>query len=141
MATQSGASYDLRKVDLVIGAGFRVDALDAAGIAVAWQGDQFTVAPGADNINVIVGGGSTQAIITVSNMQSARFLDYVTAWLEVGDARPLSLEDRSGRTILAEARAIPRQQPNMTFTNTHSPRAIDIHCPNLSGTVGGLNDG
>jgi hypothetical protein len=74
-------------------------------------------------------------------MQSSRFLDYVTAWLEDGVTRPLSFEDRNGRTILADARAIPRQQPNLTFNNAHNPRAIDIHCPNLRGSVGGLNDG
>ena len=141
MSTQSGATYDFSKTDLVIGAGFRVDAYADAGISIAWQGDAFTVAQGADNINVIVGTKSTYAILTSNNMQSAAFLDYVGAWVVSGDPRPLSFEDRNGRTILADAKAIPRQRPDMTFNNSHNPRATDIHCPNLSGSVGGLRDG
>jgi hypothetical protein len=142
MSPQSGASYDFTKVDLVIGeGGFRVDAYADAGISIAWQGDQFTVAVGADDINVIVATKSTYAILTSNQMQSSRFLDYVTAWLQDGVSRTLSFQDRSGRTILSDARAVPRQQPNMTFNNSHNARAIDIHCPNLRGTVGGLLDG
>jgi len=41
--------------------------------------------------------------------------------------------------VMASARAIPRQKPDMGFSNSHSPRAIDILCPNLTGVAGGLN--
>ncbi len=141
MATKSGATFDFRNAHLVIGSGFRVDAYDVAGLTVAWAGDRNTVALGADNINVIVSTGNTAAVITVSLMASARFLDYVTGWLEVGGTRPLSFEDGSSRIFLADPSAIPRQQPNMTFAAAHNAFPIDIHCPNLEGVVGGLNDG
>jgi hypothetical protein len=141
MATQSGATFDLKKFDLVIGGGFRVDALDAGGVVVAWIGVANTVTEGADNINVRVRTGSTNATVTVNNMQSARFIDYVSAWVDSGDARVLSIQDRTGRTVLAEARAAPEQKPGMTFTNSHQPRTTVILCPNLEGTVGGLLDG
>ena len=140
MSTNSGAIFDFSKVDLVIGSGFRVDAYADAGLALNWQGDRFTVAVGADDINVIIAVNSTYAIFTSNNMQSAKFMSYVSAWLDAGVPRPLSFEDRSGLTILSDARAIPRQNPNMTFNNAHNARAIDIHCPNLRGTVGGLLD-
>ena len=82
-----------------------------------------------------------KAIITTNLLMSSRFLDYVTAWLIVGIPRRLTFQDRNGRTLLSSEKAIPRQQPNLTFNNTANPAPIDIHCPNLEGVVGGLLDG
>jgi len=141
MPTTSGATFDFTKFHLVIGAGFRVDAIDAAGVDVAWVGVANVMTEGADNISVRVRTGSTSATITVNNMQSARFIDYVSAWVDEGDSRPLTLVDGTGRTVLAEARAAPEQKPGMAFTNAHSPRVTRLLCPNLTGTVGGLLDG
>ena len=144
MATQSGLTVDLKKVDLVLGAvgpnsGFRVDALDAGGIALAWQGDFATVAQGADDIDVIVIVGSTYAIITITNMMSAQVIDYVNGWIESRTPKGLSLRDRNGKTTLATSRAMPRQRPGMTWSNTHNPTTIDIHCPGMTGAVGSLS--
>lgn len=137
--TTASTTFDFKQLDIILGAGFRVDAYDTAGVTLAWQGDAFTVAVAADDINVIIATGSTYAIITINMMQSAAVIDYVSAWVDSADPRPLSLQDRTGRTVMAAAKAIPRQKPNMGFSNTHSPRAIDIHCPNLTGVAGGLN--
>lgn len=140
MASTSGLTLDLRKFDLILGAGFRVDAYDTGGAVLAWQGDFSTVAQGADDNNVLVIVGSTYAIITISNMMSANVIAYVSAWVNSRTPRPLAIKDRNGLTDLAAARAMPRQQAGMTWTNTHTPTTIDIHCPNLTGTLGGLLD-
>ena len=138
MATTSGLVLDFRKVHLIIGAGFRVDAYADAGLTGAWQGDQNIVVPGADNINVIVTTGNNYAIITTSLMSSSLFINYVSGWLSAGGFRPLSLEDANGTTFLSDPRAIPRQNPDMVFAAAENPRVIDIHCPNLNGVVGAI---
>jgi len=140
MASTSGLTVDLKKFDLILGAGFRVDAYDAGGCVLAWQGDISTVAQGADDNNVLVMVNSTYAIITINNMMSANVIAYINAWVDSRIPRPLALKDRNGLTDLAEARSFPRQKPGMTWTNSHTPTSIDIHCPNLSGPVGGLVD-
>lgn len=138
MATKSGATFDLTKVDIILGNGHRVDALDTAGAALVWQGDAATVAQGADNINVIVLTKSTYGILTLTLMMNSLTIDYLDGWLQSTQTRRLVISDRNGRTNLVDTGAFPRQRPGLTFTNSHSPRAIDIHCPNLAGIVGAI---
>ena len=139
MATTTGLVYGFSTVTLNI-AGFEVDAFADGGFDVAWTGVQFEVATGASNNNILIRVGNDAATLTVNLMESSRFLDYATAWLLVRDPRPLSFLDGNGRTFMTAPRSIPEQQPGLTFNAGHSPRAIVILCPNLTGTVGGLNE-
>ncbi len=93
MATQSGNVQNFQNVTLMMGAGHRADAFDDGGIAVAWQGDAFTVKVGPDGVAVYVGTGFAHAILTLTFLPASLSIDYTHAWLLSGIPRPLSLID------------------------------------------------
>lgn len=140
MPTQSGKVQNFQNVTLSIGSGFRADAFDDGGIAVAWQGDAFTVKVGPDGVAIYVGTGFAYAIMTLNFLSAANGIEYTHGWLLSGIPRPLALIDGNGTTFLTEARALPRQRPNITFNGASNPWSVDIHCPNFTGPIGGLNN-
>jgi hypothetical protein len=139
MATEQGRAFDFRKVYLRIGLGFEVDAFADGGFDVTWNGDVWTVATGADGINMLIKVNNTAATLTANMQQSAKFLDYASAWLSVGDVRSMSFIDTNGSTFMTSSRTVPRQNPNMTFNNAHNPRAIDLICASLVGVSGSVS--
>ncbi|MCP4224494.1 MAG: hypothetical protein GY773_14230, partial [Actinomycetia bacterium] len=89
---------------------------------------------------VYVGTGFAYAILTLTFLPASLSIDYTHAWLLSGIPRPLSLIDANGKTFLTEARALPRQRPNLTFNGSANPYPVDIHCPNFTGPIGALNN-
>lgn len=139
MATQTGKVQNFQKVALILGLGHRVDAFDAAGIGLAWQGDKVTVTVGPGGIATYVDTGVSYGIITVTLSPASDSIDYIWAWVTAADPRLCSLKDSNGRTFLTDPKAMPRQRGDMTFNATANPVEFNIHCPQLSGPQGGLN--
>ncbi len=139
MATQSGNVQNFKNVTLSI-RGYPVDAYDDAGIAVAWQGPEFTVKVGPGGVAMYVATGNRYAIVTVTLLPASNSIAHIHAWLESGVPRPMSLLDANSTTFLVEARAMPEQRPALTYNATANPMAINIHCPSFGGPIGGLKN-